>query len=159
MSSLVTSFHNFIPHSVFFNHLPFTFMGKPYSQHIWILRIWNICPKPLLQFEEKFLLKLTHNNWINYVFTLAILWPPDVRNWLIWKEPDTGKDWRWEKKEMTEDEMVGWHHQLNGPEFEQTPGVGDKQESLACCSPWGHKELDTIEQMNWTDFLFKVRYF
>ena len=49
---------------------------------------------------------------------------------------------------MTEDEMVGWHHQLNGPEFEQTPGVGDKQESLACCSPWGHKELDTIEQMN-----------
>ena len=54
-----------------------------------------------------------------------ILWPPDVKNWLIWKDPDAGKDWRQEEKDMTEDEMVGWHHQLDGHEFEQTLGVGD----------------------------------
>ena len=74
-----------------------------------------------------------------------ILWPPDVKNWLIWKDPDAGKDWRWEKKGMTEDEMVGWHHRLNGHEFKWTPGVGDGQGGLACCSPWGHKESDTTK--------------
>ena len=67
-----------------------------------------------------------------------ILWPPDAKNWLIGKDPDAGKDWRREKG-MTEDEMLGWHHWLNGHEFEQTPGVGDGQGSLACCSPWGHR--------------------
>ena len=61
-----------------------------------------------------------------------VLWPPDEKSWLIWKDRDLGKDWRWE--EMTEDEMVGWHHQLNGYESEQAPGVGEGQESLACCS-------------------------
>ena len=66
------------------------------------------------------------------------------------KDTDTGKDWRQEKKGMTEDEMVGWHHQLDGREFEQALGVGDGQGSLACCSPWGHKELDTTEWLNWT---------
>ena len=80
----------------------------------------------------------------------SILWPPDVKNWLIWKDPDTGKDWRWEEKGMTVDEMVGWHYWLNGHEFEQAPGVGDGQGSLACCTPWGHKELDMTEQLNWT---------
>ena len=64
-----------------------------------------------------------------------ILWPPDAKNWLIWKDPDAGKDWRWEEKGMTEDEMVGWHHRLNGHEFEQALGVGDEQGSLTCCSP------------------------
>ena len=59
---------------------------------------------------------------------------------------------------MTEDEMVGWHHQLNGHEFEQALRVGDRQESLLCCSPWGHEESDTTEQMNWTDFIFYVHY-
>ena len=53
------------------------------------------------------------------------LWPPDAKNWLIWKDPDAGKDWRWEEKGMTEDEIVEWHHRLNGHEFEQAPGVGD----------------------------------
>ena len=66
-----------------------------------------------------------------------ILWLPDVKNWLIWKDPDARKDWRWEEKGMTEYEMVGWHHQLDGHEFEQAPGVGDGQGSLACCNPWG----------------------
>ena len=67
------------------------------------------------------------------------------------KNPDAGKDWRQEEKETTEDEMDGWHHRLDGHEFEQTLGVGNGQESLACCSPWGHKELDTTEQLNWTE--------
>ena len=64
-----------------------------------------------------------------------ILWPPDVKNWLIGKDPDAGKDWRQEEKGTTKNEMVGWHHWLNGHEFEQAPGVGDQQGGLACCSP------------------------
>ena len=78
-----------------------------------------------------------------------ILWLPDAKNWLIWKDRDAGKDWRWEKG-MTENEMIGWHHQLNGHEFEQALGVGDGQGGLACYSPWDRKELDTTEQLNWT---------
>ena len=77
-----------------------------------------------------------------------ILWPPDVKSWLIRKDPDAGKDWSQEQKGMTEDEMVRWHHWLNGHEFEQAPGVGDGQGSLECCSPWGCKELDTTEWLN-----------
>ena len=65
-----------------------------------------------------------------------ILWPPDAKNQLIWKDPDAGKDWRREEKGKTEDEMVGWHHQLNGHEFEQALGIGNGQGGLACCSPW-----------------------
>ena len=61
-----------------------------------------------------------------------IFWPPDAKNWLIWKDPDVGEDWRWEEKGMTEDGMVGWHHRLNGYEFEQTPAVCDGQQGLAC---------------------------
>ena len=81
-----------------------------------------------------------------------ILWPPDGKNWLIWKDPDAGKDWRWEEKGMTEDEMVGWHHWVNGHEFEQVSGLGDGR--FVCCSPWGCKESDTTEQLNWpTDWL------
>ena len=72
------------------------------------------------------------------------------KNWLIWKDPDAGKDWRQEEKGMTEDEMIGWHHQLNGHEFEKAPAVGDRQGSLAYCSPWGCKESAMTEQLNWT---------
>ena len=67
-----------------------------------------------------------------------ILWPPHAKSWLIGKDPDAGKGWRQEKKGMAEDEMIGWHHQLYGHEFEQALGVGDRQGSLACCSTWGH---------------------
>ena len=74
-----------------------------------------------------------------------ILWPPDVKSWLIWKDPYAGRDWGQEEKRMTEDEMVGWHHWLNGHRFEWTPGVGDGQGGL------GHKESDTTEWLNWTD--------
>ena len=79
-----------------------------------------------------------------------ILWPPDVKNWLICKDSDAGKDWRWDEKRAREDEMVGWHHRLNRHEFEQAPGDGEEQGSLAGYSPWGHKESDVTEWLNWT---------
>ena len=78
-----------------------------------------------------------------------VLWPPDVKNWFIGKDPEAGKDWRWKEKGKTEDEMVGWRYRLDGCEFEQTPGVGDGQGSLVCCSPWDCKESDMTEQLNW----------
>ena len=68
-----------------------------------------------------------------------ILWPPDVKNWLLAKDPNAGEDWGQEEKGTTEDEMVGWHHRLNGHEFEQAPRVGDGQGSMVCCNPWGSK--------------------
>ena len=80
-----------------------------------------------------------------------IFWPPDSKNWIIWKDPDAGKDRRQEEKGTAEDEMVGWHHWFNEHEFEQAPGVGDRQGSPACCSPWGCKESDMTEQLNWTE--------
>ena len=81
-----------------------------------------------------------------------ILWPPDAKSWLIWKDPDAGKDWGQEEKGITEDEMVGWHHWLNGQGFGWTPGVGDGQGGLACCSSWGHKQSDTTGQLKWMPF-------
>ena len=86
-----------------------------------------------------------------------VLWPPDMKNWLICKDPDAGKDWGQEEKGTTEDEMVGWHHWLDGHEFEQVLGVGDGQGSLACCSPWGRKELDMTEWLDWTELRFQKR--
>ena len=86
-----------------------------------------------------------------------ILWSPDAMNWLIWKDPDAGKDWRQEEKGKTEDEMVGWHHTLDGHEFEQALGVDDEQGSLACCSPWGHEESDSAEWLNWTELYFILK--
>ena len=83
-----------------------------------------------------------------------ILWPPDVKNWLIWKDPYAGKDWRREEKGTTEDEIVGWHHWLDGHEFEQATGAGEGQRSLVCCNPWGQKNwtwLSDWTELNWTD--------
>ena len=100
-----------------------------------------------------------HQSWVFIGRTDAeaetlILWPPDAKNWLTGKDPDTGKDWRQEKG-TTEDEMIGWHHWLNGHEFEQTLGIGDGQGGLACCSPWGRKESDSIERLH---FHFSLSY-
>ena len=82
-----------------------------------------------------------------------IIWPPDVKNRLIRKDRDAGKDWRWEEKGTTEDEMVGWHYQFNGNEFEQALGAGDGQGSLVCCSPRGHKETRLSDCfINWADW-------
>ena len=82
-----------------------------------------------------------------------ILRPPDAKSWLIGKDPDDGKDWRQEEKRTTEDEMVGWHHRLDGHGFRWTPGVADRPGGLACCGSWGHKESDTSEQLNWTELI------
>ena len=82
-----------------------------------------------------------------------ILWPPDAKSWFIRKDPDAGKDWRQEEKGTIEDEMVGWHHQLHGHEFEQAPWDGEGQGRLACCNPWGCKESDMTECLNWLNWL------
>ena len=78
-----------------------------------------------------------------------------IQIWASEKDPDAGKDWDQEKKGVTEDEMVGWYHQLNGHEFEETPGVGDGQGGLACCNSWGRKESDMTERLNWTELKAK----
>ena len=91
------------------------------------------------------------SNWIFIGRTDAealIPWPPDAKSQFIGKDPDAGKDWRQEEKGMTGDEMVGWHHWLNGHKFEQTVGDGEGQGSLACCSSWGLEELDMTEELN-----------
>ena len=86
-----------------------------------------------------------------------ILWPPNAKNWLIGKNPDDGKTWRWEEKGLTEDEMVGWHHQLNGHEFEQALRVDDGQRSLACFSLWGHKcHFSQTWLSGWTELNWAV---
>ena len=81
---------------------------------------------------------------------IPILWSPEAKNGLTGKDPDAGQDWKQEENGTTEDKMVGWHYQLDGHEFEQAPGVGDGQGSLACCSPWGCKESDRTER-DWTE--------
>ena len=87
-----------------------------------------------------------------------IFWPLDVKNWLIWKDPNAGKDWRREEKGMTEDEMAGWHHWLDGRESQWTLEVGDGQGNLTCCSPWGRKESDTTKRLNWTELNWTIIY-
>ena len=81
----------------------------------------------------------------------AVLWPSHVKSWLIGKDSDAGRDWGQEEKGMTEDEMAGWHHRLDGHEFRWTLGAGDGQGGLACCDSWGRKESDTTERLNWTE--------
>ena len=83
-----------------------------------------------------------------------ILWPPDVKSWLTGKDSDAGSSWGQEEKGMTEDEMAGWHHWLDGREFEWTLGVGDGQGGLACCDSLGCKESDTTERLNWTEKIY-----
>ena len=89
----------------------------------------------------------------------TVVWPPDVKNQLIGKDPDAGKDWRQEEKGITEDEIVASHHWFNGHEFEQALGDSERQESLACCSPWGCQESDMTEWLNWTDYKWILLWF
>ena len=84
-----------------------------------------------------------------------VLWPPYAKSWLIGKDPEAGRDWGQEEKETTDDEMVGWHHRLDGREFAWTPGVGDEQGGLVCCDSWGHKESDMTERLNWTEWAWQ----
>ena len=127
--------------------------------HIYIIYIYI---KYIYSFSDFFLYRLLWDiQYISLCYTgpcclsvlkiaeTPILWPPDVKNWLIRKDTDTGQDWRQEEKGMTEDEMVGWHHRLDGHESEEALGVGDGQEGLARCSPCGRKESDMTEWLNW----------
>ena len=128
---------------------------------LWTVVLEETLESPLQSKEIKPVNPKGNQSWIFIGRTGAeapILWPPDAKNWLIRKDPDAGKDWRQEEKGTTEDEMVGCYHRLNGHEFEQAPGNGEGQGSLACCSPWGHKESDMTEWLNnntkhWRDFL------
>ena len=131
----------------------------------WVLKNWyfwtvvleKILESPLDCKEIQPVHPKENQSWIFIARTdveaeTPIHWPPDAKNWLIRKDLGAGKDWRQEEKGMTEDEMVGWHHWLDGHEFEQALGVRDRQGILACCSPWGHKESHTTEWPNWTDW-------
>ena len=151
------------------------------SSHVWMWELdykesrvpknwcfWTVVLEKTLESPLDCKISLVHpkgnQSWIFIGRTGAeaetpILWPPEAKNWLIEKDPDAGKDWRQEEKGMTEDEMVGWPHRLNGHEFEQTPGVGDGQGRLACCSLWGRKESDTTEQLNWADSTVSYLYY
>ena len=92
----------------------------------------------------------TSTTWEAHIYLyLSVLWPPHAKSCLIGKDSDAGRDWGQEEKGTTEDEMAGWHHRLDGHGFGWTPGVGDGQGGLACCSSWGRKESDTTERLNW----------
>ena len=124
----------------------------PVNWHFWTVVLENRLESPLNSKEIKPVNSKGNQSWIFIAEAEApVLWPPNVKNWLILKGPDDVKDWRQEKKGMTENEMVGWHHRLDGPEFEWASGVGDGQRSLACCSPWNCNESDTTEWLNWTE--------
>ena len=88
---------------------------------------------------------------------IPLLWSPDMKNWLNGKDPDAGKDWRQEEKGTTEDEMVGWYHWLSGHEFWVNSGSWWGTGRPGVLGPWGHKELDTTEQLNWTELIFQIR--
>ena len=121
----------------------------PKNWCFWTVLLEKTLESPL-DFREIQLVHPKRNQfWIFIVkIDAEVATPPDVKNWFV------GKDWRQEEKRMAEDEMIGWHHQLNGHEFRQALGVGDGQGSLACCSPWGHKESDMAERLNWTEQVF-----
>ena len=130
----------------------------PKSWCFWTVVLEKTLESPLDCKEAKVIHPKGNQSWIFIGRTdteaeTPTLWPPDVKSWLFWKDPDAGKVWRQEKG-MTEDKMVGWHHWLNGHEFEQAPGIGDGQGSLACCSPRSCKESDTTEWLNWTECNF-----
>ena len=132
----------------------------------WVLKYWCFWTvvleetlESLMDCQEIKPVYLIH--WKSWIFIgrtdadaeTLILWPPDAKSWLTGKDPDAGKDWRQEEKGATEDEMAGWHHQLDGCEFEWILGVGDGQGGLACCDSWGRKESDTTEGLNWTELI------
>ena len=130
----------------------------PKSWCFWIVVLEKTLESPLDGKESQTVHPKGDQSWIFIGRTdieaeTPILWPSDSKNWLLGKDPNAGKDWRQEEKGMTEDEMVGWHHWCDGHEFEQALEGGDGQGSLACCSPWGCKESDTTERLNWTSWL------
>ena len=153
------------------NHIPiYGWMWELGYKESWVPKNWcfwtMVLEKTLespLDFKEIQSVHLKENqSWIFIGRTDVdaenpILWPPDAKSWLIWEQPDAGKDWRWEEKGTTDDEMVGWHHLLNGHEFEWTLGVGDGQGGLACCSSWGLRVgHDWATELNLTELKVKL---
>ena len=135
-------------------HLRIHAFELPKNWCFWTVVLEKTLKSPLDCKEIKPVNPKASQSWIftgrtNAEVEAPIFWPPEAKDWLTGKDRDAGKDWGQEKG-MTENEMVGWHHQLDGHEFEQTSGVGDGRGSLACCSPWGCIESDTTEQLNWT---------
>ena len=122
----------------------------PKNSSFWAVALEKTLESPLVCKEIKSVNPKWNQPWIFIRRTDAeaeapMLWLPDARSQLIGQDPDAGKDWRQEEKGRTEDKMFGWYHQFNGHEYEQAPGGGEGQESLVCCSPWGHKESDKTE--------------
>ena len=116
----------------------------PKNWYFWTVGLENILESPLDYMDINPVNPKENQSWIFIERTDAeaetpVLWPPDAKNWLTGKDPGAGKDGGQEERGMTEGEMVGWHHWLDGREFEQSPGVDEGQGSLACCSPWGRK--------------------
>ena len=133
----------------------------PKNWYFWSVMLEKILESPLDCKETQQIHPKGKQSWIFIGRTDAEaetskFWPPHVKNWLIWKGPDAGKDWWWEEKRMIEDETVGWHHRLNGHVFEWSLGVGVGQGGLAWYSPWGHKESDSTERLYWTELKWKV---
>ena len=130
----------------------------------WLLKNWCFCSVVLEKTRESLLyckeIQPVHSkgnqSWVFFGRNDAeaetpILWPPHVKSWLIGKDSDAGRDWGQEEKGTTEDEMAGWHHWLDGREFEWILGVGDGQGGLVCCTSWGRKESDMTKRLNWTE--------
>ena len=128
----------------------------------WIVVLEKTLESPL---DSKEIHPVNHKGNQSWIFIgrtdaeTPILWPPDGKSWLIWEDPDPGKGWRWEGKGTTEDEMVGWHHWLDGHELEQAPGVCNGQGSQLCCSPWCHKVWDMFEWLSWVELKELEKFF
>ena len=137
----------------------------PKNWRFWTVVLEKTLESPLDCKEIQLVHSKGDQSWVFFGRTDAkaetsILWPPHAKSWLIGKDSNAGRDWGHEEKGTTEDEMAGWHHRLNGHEFEWTPGVGDGQGGLVCCDSWGRKESDTTEQLNWlTDHTFSLMLF
>ena len=135
----------------------------PKNGCFWTVMLENTLESPLDCKEIKPVNPKGNQSWIFIGRTdaeaeMPIFWPPDVKNWLIGKDPDAEKDWRQEEKGMTEDEMVRWHHRLDGHEFEQAPKAGDGQGSLACCSPWATKNHTQLSDWTQLELVSKPVY-
>ena len=128
----------------------------PKNWYFWTVVLEKTLERPLDCKEIQPVYPKWNHFWVFFGRTDAkaetpILWPTDAKSWPIGKDSDAGRDWGQEEKGTTEDEMAGWHHRLDGREFEWTPEVGDGQGGLACCDSWGHKESDMTERLNWTE--------
>ena len=130
-----------------------TFLGGTIEGWCLLLNMFSLrWLYPCIDFKGPIRHSVERYMW-KYKFGSLVLWPPDVNNWLIGKDADAGKDWRWEEKGMIEGEMVEWHHRFNGHEFEQAQWVGDGQGSLVCCRPWGRRVGH--DWLHWTELWYK----